>query len=267
MSDSERKYIKYKTKYLATKAGQIGGDAIKIKQDLTGTTVDLSNWIYQEGAVVTFRSLVHEKSYEKSTYPEFHEETLSDPEITRIEDNDNEYIERKSTVTDGPVDYYTYICKRYGMPTYIVNQPGGICKWINGRTEKLIFPHEEIILKDEYVRHVKPGIHYDFIYSIIKVYVPPEKLLDILRISGSINYDPLLKHLRARCGGFSANFATFKSVLEVLEGHKTDYGQNITTKEERMHANELATTFLVNTNQPKYRIELAQDAYPIDRIG
>ena len=33
-----------------------------------------------------------------------------------------------------------------------------------------------------------------FLYSFVKIYIPPEKLSDVQSISGSVNYDPL-KHL------------------------------------------------------------------------
>lgn len=252
------KYSKYKAKYLA---------AQKDGAELTGTMADLNEWRFQEGASASVKSLVYESQYEAKAFPNFFAAMGADPEVKRVKEDGNEYLVRKLVVKDGPVKYYEYICSKYGKPTYVANKKGGICKWIDGQTEKSIFPHEEIVLVDEYVRHEKPGVHFDFVYSVIKVYIPPEKLVDVLRISGSINYDPLLKHLRARCGGFSANFATFKSVLDVLESGATDYGKNITDKEQLMHYNEMATMYLVNTNQPTYRIQLACDSYPIEKIG
>ena len=169
-------------------------------------------------------------------------------------------------VEKGPVAYYSEMVKKYGKPTYCVNQPQGVCKWIKGMTEKDITPHESIMLKDEFVKHDKPKEHYDFMYSIVKVYVPPEKLVEVLKISGSINYDPLLKHLRARCGSFAANFATFKTAFDVIDGTKTDYGENINSKEEKEQFNEELTKQKVMENQTKYSKELQQDSYPIETI-
>ena len=49
----------------------------------------------------------------------------------------------------------------------------------------------------------------------------------MLKISDSITYDPLKKYLRARCGSLEANFATFKTVLELLDNKLVDYATNI----------------------------------------
>ena len=76
---------------------------------------------------------------------------------------------------------YSKIVARYGKPSYCVNQKHGVCKWIKGETEKDISPHELITLKDEYVEHTKPKPHRDFVYSVVKVYIPPEFLVDDLK--------------------------------------------------------------------------------------
>ena len=167
---------------------------------------------------------------------------------------------------NGPVAYYSEMVAKYGKPTYCVNQKGGVCRWIKGQTEKDITPHEMIVLEDEFVKHDKPAEHYDFMYSIIKVYVPPEKLVEVLKISGSINYDPLLKHLRARCGSFAANFATFKTTFDVLEGKGANYGEEIGQKEDKEQSNEDLTKEKVKENQIKYNVQLQEASYPIEKI-
>jgi len=171
-----------------------------------------------------------------------------------------------TTIEKGPVAYYPKIVEKYGPPTYCVNEPGGVCRWIAGKTEKDIFPHAMIVLEDEFVHHTKPAEHYDFMYSISKVYVPPESLVDVLKISGSINYDPLLKHLRARCGSFAANFATFRTVFDVLGKKDSDYGENIGKKEQEEESNEEYVTRKVKENQEKYSDELTQPFYDIQNI-
>ena len=167
---------------------------------------------------------------------------------------------------NGPVAYYSKMVAKYGKPTYCVNQPGGACKWIRGKTEKDIFPHEKIMLKDEFVHHTKPQSHYDFMYSICKVYVPPESLVDVIKISESVNYDPLMKYLRARCGSFAANFATFRTVFDVLDKKESDYGTNIGNKEMEEESNEEYVTRKVRENQEKYANELMESFYDLDRI-
>ena len=183
-----------------------------------GETV-LSNWVNREDKVVIHTS----------------------------QDDDGNEVTKEVTITS-PVHYYGKMVKRYGEPNYLVNKPGGVAKWMKndgerGRTD--LGPHEFIMLKDEFVQHDKPREHYDFMYSIIKVYIPPEKLVDVIKISGSINYDPLYKNLRARCSSFAANFATFKTVYDTLEGSPSSYGENIDSKEDSEEQNEEITKLLI----------------------
>ena len=196
-------------------------------------SADLSNWIYQEG----YR-------------------------LNQVNGNGT----GGGVVENGPVAYYSKIVEKYGKPTYLVNKRNGVAKWIKGETEKDISPHEIIMIKDEYVKHDSPRPHYDFMYSVIEVWIPPEKLVNIIKISGSISYDPLYHHLRARCSSFAANFATFKTAFEVLNDQDANYGANIDSKEAQEESNEEYVKRMVQENQNRYRTELATSSYPLQRI-
>lgn len=226
--DHAKQYLKYKKKYLDLKSHQTGGFWFG-GDDTAPKSTDRSS---------DLSNWIHQ---EKAT-------------VNGI------------VVEQGPVAYYSEMVSKYGEPTYCVNQAKGVCRWIKGHTKKDISPHEMIVLEDEFVKHEKPQPHYDFMYSIVKVYVPPEKLVDVLKISGSINYDPLLNHLRARCGSFAANFATFKTAFDVIEGKGAEYGKEIGQKEEQEKSNEELVTEKVNANQKQYAAQLNQAFYPIDQI-
>lgn len=101
-----------------------------------------------------------------------------------------------------PVQYYKKCVEMFGEPTAISNKVNGFALW---KTKGLFSEH---LLRDEDVKHCVPRPHHDYFYSSVKFFVPKEKLLDVLRISGSINYDGLKKLLTARCGGIGANYAT-----------------------------------------------------------
>lgn len=101
-------------------------------------------------------------------------------------------------------DYLPEAKRLFGSPTFIANVPDGMAYW-KMRGNNLFFDHT---LRDENVKHCVPKPHHDFFYSTIKLYVPPEKLEDVLSISGSISYDGLKHLLSARCGGIGANIAT-----------------------------------------------------------
>lgn len=161
-------------------------------------------------------------------------------------------------VKDGPVAYYNTLKLKYGEPHILVNKIGGICIWKDKDF------NEKIILKDEFVKHDKPREHYDFLYSFIKVHIPPEKLVKVIKLSESINYDPLLKLLRARCASIEANIATFKTALDLLDDINVDYAKNI---EDRQNvSNYKYVKNLIEKNQSTYVDELIKSSYDLSKI-
>ena len=165
----------------------------------------------------------------------------------------------KNQQNDGPVSYYDEIVARYGNPDILVNQSGGLCIW---NVDKKDDPHTRIELKDEYVPHCVPANHFDFMYSFVTIYVPPNKLNDVQSISGSISYDPLKHELFARCGSFAANFATLRTVFNVLEGVETNYSKNIKSKDSNNESNFDYVLRKVKENQKMYSKELTWQYYP-----
>jgi len=109
----------------------------------------------------------------------------------------------------------------FGDPTTLSVKRGGLAMWIRSDMDnRKIFgmPNcfEEILLRDESIPHHCPAIHRDFLYSYIKIYIPPDKLLDVLTLSESVSYDPLKHMLSARCGGLSANVSTLKIATDIV---------------------------------------------------
>jgi hypothetical protein len=192
-----------------------------------------------------------------------------------LDDNKNKYIntggasivdlsEWTNQQKDGPVAYYPTIVEKYGEPDIIINKAGGVCIWyIKNKDED---PHEEILLRDEYVAHSKPKNHHDFLYSYVIIHIPSEVLCQILSTSGSVNYDPLKRTLFARCGSFNANFATIRTVFEKMNDIDTDYNTNIVNalgknKETELISNESYVKREVAKNQKMYSKELKKDFY------
>jgi len=170
----------------------------------------------------------------------------------------NELSNWENKQENGPVSYYPKIVEKYGKPDVLANVPGGVCIWYINKEDD---GHSELLLRDEYVPHSKPKVHYDFFYSYIKVHIPKEKLLEVLSISGSIGYDGLKHMLYARCGSFEANYATFRTVFDKLNSSNSDYGTNINNKEKEIKSNETYVNEQVKLNQQKYTKELSQDYY------
>ena len=114
-----------------------------------------------------------------------------------------------------PRAYYNECVKMFGKPNAESSEKGGFAVWY---TKGLFSEH---ILRDEDVRHCVPRPHHDYFYSSILFYIPDDKLCDVLRISGSLNYDGLKKLITARCGGIGANYATLYLAMAVASGKLT----------------------------------------------
>lgn len=112
-----------------------------------------------------------------------------------------------------PKKYYSRCVEMFGLPDAVSGEPEGFAIW---KTKGLF---EEHVLRDEDVRHCVPRPHHDYFYSSVLFYVPDDKLCDVLKISGSLNYDGLKKLLTARCGGIGANYATLYLAMAVASDH------------------------------------------------
>jgi hypothetical protein len=98
--------------------------------------------------------------------------------------------------------------------------------WRNPRPKKFYKKAVEMFGKPNFVANVPRGMavpapHHDYFYSSIRCFVPPNKRLDVLSISGSINYDGLTKLLTARCASIEANIATLYLGMCVANGVKS----------------------------------------------
>ena len=114
-----------------------------------------------------------------------------------------------------PKQYYIECVKMFGEPTAKSNKKHGFALW---KTRGLFNEH---ILRDEDVLHCVPRPHHDYFYSSIKFFIPKNKVNDVMKITGSINYDGLKKMMTARCGGIGANYATLYLGMMVASGKLT----------------------------------------------
>lgn len=155
---------------------------------------------------------------------------------------------------DEPKKYYNTLVEIYGKPDIIVNQKGGLCIWYGKRND--YYHHLE--LKDEYVPHCVPAQHYDFFYTYVKIYIPPDVFPKVMAISGSIGYDGLKKLLYARCGSIEANLATLATVFNTIRGSNPSYPDAIKNKDKNKNNNKKMIEQEVKINQNTYKIQLEQ---------
>ena len=164
-----------------------------------------------------------------------------------------------------PKKFYPKAVKKLGKPTFLADVPYGMAYW---KTKGLFSEH---YIKDQEISHCVPAEHYDFLYSSVKCYVPPNKRLAVLSISGSINYDGLTKLLRARCASFEANIATLYLGMCVANGVKSIknvkkaglYGKYIRGEMESHQELKKLMIKMKKDNNKKYKIQLLDRFDPL----
>ena len=171
------------------------------------------------------------------------------------------YISRGKAVKEGPTFIYNKIIEEYGNPDVIANQPNGICIWYIKQKNNDI--HHSIELRDQYVDHCVPAKHNDFLYSYVNMYIPPEKIKQVLSVSGSVGYDGLQKLLYARCSSFEANMATIGSVFLVLNNKDPNYVYNIKNRYDSFENNKKLVREGLKKNQTKYKKMLQVPYYDL----
>ena len=164
-------------------------------------------------------------------------------------------------VKEGPVFMFKKIVKKYGKPDILINKKKGICIWYVNQKDGDI--HYSIELKDQYVAHCVPANHHDFLYSYVKVYVPPDKIKQVLAVSGSVSYDGLQKLLYARCASFEANMATIASVFLVLNSKDPNYVYQIKNRYASFKKNNKYVKKNLLKNQKKYKKKFKQPYYDL----
>lgn len=154
-----------------------------------------------------------------------------------------------------PINYFNFLVDMYGIPDVLGNTHGGIAIWnksLKNQTDKLTgLPniYEKIEIKDEQVLHRCPSDHIDFVYSYLKIPILPNQLKDIVRLSGSVNYDMLKHELFARCGSLEANIATLYMCTHIVLSH---YDNNKYMSIDYIHNNDEYANHIKSTINPEF---------------
>ena len=148
-----------------------------------------------------------------------------------------------------PKSYFSRCIELFGEPTFVVNKKYGYALW---KKRGLFTQH---ILIDEDVKHCVPRPHHDYFYSSVRFFSPKDKVCDVLKISGSLNYDGLKKEITARCGGIGANYATIYLGMLVANGKITIKDVKKDDMYPRMIRGEIETYKQMKKNMMKLKRE------------
>ena len=153
--------------------------------------------------------------------------------------------------SDYLIKFYNRFVDELGEPSYIVNKKNGIVVWDqNSKNKKWGNWIVEHYLRDEKIDHCVPKRHTDFFYTTVKIFIPKNKVEQVQSISGSVILDLLKNTVTARCASTNANYATLRTVVEVLE---TNF--NYPKKE----ISELYKMNLTNMKDKEYNMKRVRD--------
>ena len=148
-----------------------------------------------------------------------------------------------------PKKYYEKCVEMFGEPTALASEKYGFAIW---KTRGLF---EEHILRDEDIKHCVPAPHHDYFYSSVKFFVSPNKVWDVLKITGSLTYDGLKKTLTARCGGIGANIATIYLAMLVAN----DLIKIGDVKKSKMYSLLIRAEIMSHEDMKKEMIEMKKE--------
>ena len=161
-----------------------------------------------------------------------------------------------------PKQYYKYLVELYGNPDVLGHNQGGIAIWNNSLQD--VDPltgmsniYEKIEIRDEEVPHLCPAEHVDFIYSYLHIPITPKQLGDIVKLSGSVNYDMLKHELFARCGSLEANIATLYMCSHIIMSHIDKNPKYMSI--DYIHDNNEYTKHIHSTTDPEFVKEMYKE--------
>lgn len=119
------------------------------------------------------------------------------------------------------IQNYYLLRKKYGKPCYSDFSSGGSATWSSKKLKSIGSSYHEIIVKDENVPHCVPTPHNDHLYHYIQYGIPKERVFEVIKLSGSLSYDPLKKLICSRSDSEEGNVATLWLAVKIAKGEQS----------------------------------------------
>ena len=145
-------------------------------------------------------------------------------------------------------NYLPHLVGVYGQPSILNRDVGGSAIWLPEDLRETCYTRLE--LKDESIPHALPKPHMDYYYTTVAFEIPPERIMDVLSLSGSVSYDQLKRELTARCATIEANDATLYLATEIAKGRISID----TVRENDLYAKEINATKSTARAREHYRL-------------
>lgn len=132
-------------------------------------------------------------------------------------------------VNQGPIDSLHYYIDYFGvMPSVISPVSGGMAVFtaddlkgvkINGMSN--VF--NKIVIEDTNIYNTCPVPHYEYLTTYYDFDVPEKYLLDVMALSNSISYDPVVGSVAIRGNNLDDNIYTLGLMTDVVMGYDNVY--------------------------------------------
>ena len=156
-------------------------------------------------------------------------------------------------------DYFDVLYHNYGVPYMARNKYNGFCIWKYNFPEDDI--HTKIELKDENIINSISEPNNTFLYSYIKIYIPPEFLINITKLNCMVVYHQLKKELFARGNNLESNYLTIRKVFDIINNTESKYSDNIISSEDKAKFDLNIIKKALSDNNKKYKNELKLNCY------
>lgn len=212
------------------------------------------------GKTEKYKSL--NQAYDIESYPPFLTHYVP-PKKNNDEEQQFKHKNKLNWTYKEPKEYYKFLVDMFGKPDVLGSGKGGIAIWnksLQNREDVLTgFPniYKKIEIKDERVKHACPAEHIDFVYSYLNILITPKQLSDVMKLSGSINYDMLKHELFARCGSLEANIATLYMCSHIILSHLDDNPKYMSI--EYIHENGEYGKHINSTTDPNFVKEMYRE--------
>jgi hypothetical protein len=152
-------------------------------------------------------------------------------------------------VNEGPIDALHYYTDYFGvMPSIFSPVSGGMAVWtkddlqnvkINGMNN--VF--DKIVLEDVNIYNSCPVPHYEYLTTYYPFNVPENYMMDVLALSNSISYDPVLELMSLRGSSLDDNIYTLGLATDIVYGMDDVYSMWISGKVKKKNKDNVKKAY------------------------
>ena len=140
------------------------------------------------------------------------------------------YVDDILWSNQGPIDALHYYIDYFGvLPSIFSPVSGGMAVWTandlkNVKINDMGNIFDKIVIEDVNIYNTCPVPHYEYLTTYYPFDIPENYLMDVLALSNSINYDPVLGMVSLRGNSLDDNIYTLGLATDIVYQTDTVYG-------------------------------------------